>query len=139
MEQFLQTETLDIELLMLVSFVAMAVRRLRVPYTVALVVAGLIITFQQPTPLELAPTLILSLFVPPLVFEAALHLDLVELRRNLPAILAQAVPGVVITTLVAGGIVSQGSSADRLHSSISCVWRWEGLLPAWYLAGWCPS
>ena len=136
MEQFLKTETLIIELLLVVSFVAMAVRRLRVPYTVALVVAGLIITFQQPTSLELAPTLILSLFVPPLVFEAALHLNLVEFRRNLPVIMVLAVPGVVITTLVA--------LCCRAVQPTGCTHRFRvcgggELLPAWYLAGWCPS
>src|SRR5689334_9350929 len=108
MEQFLQTEMLVIELLLVVSLVAVAVRRLRVPYTIALVVAGLFITFQQRLQLELAPTLILSLFLPPLVFEAAFHLNLTEFRRNLPAILMLAVPGVVITTLIVAGIVSLG-------------------------------
>jgi CPA1 family monovalent cation:H+ antiporter len=110
MEQFLQTETLVIELLLVVSLVAMAVRRLHVPYTIALVVAGLIITFQQPIDLELAPTLILSLFLPPLVFDAALHLNLNEFRRNLPGILVLAVPGVILTTLIVAGIVSLGTS-----------------------------
>jgi hypothetical protein len=47
MELFLTTETLIIGLLLIVSLVAMAVRRFRVPYTVALVVAGLLITFQS--------------------------------------------------------------------------------------------
>src|SRR6266542_2906224 len=110
MEQFLQTETLIIELLLVVSLVAVAVRRLRVPYTIALVVAGLVITFQQPLSLDLAPTLILSLFLPPLVFEAALHINLSDFRRNLPAILVLAVPGVVLTTLIVAGIVSMGAS-----------------------------
>ena len=110
MEQFIQTETLIIELLLVVSLVAIAVRRLRVPYTVALVVAGLVITFQQPFSLDLAPTLILSLFVPPLVFQAALHLNLAEFRRNLPAILMLAVPGVVLTTLVVAGGVALGTA-----------------------------
>jgi len=43
MEQFLGTETLVIELLLIVSLVAIAVRRLHVPYTVALVVVGLVV------------------------------------------------------------------------------------------------
>jgi hypothetical protein len=73
MEQFLATETLIIELLLIVSLVAIAVRRLRVPYTVALVVVGLLITFQQPLEVVLTPELILALFVPPLIFEAAFH------------------------------------------------------------------
>ena len=70
MERFLQAETLFIELLLVVTLVAILVRRLRVPYTVALVVVGLLITFQSPLEIELTPELILALFVPPLVFEA---------------------------------------------------------------------
>lgn len=106
MEQFLGTETLVIGLLLVVSLVAMAVRRLRVPYTVALVVAGLLITFQRAAQVNLTPELILALFVPPLVFEAAFHLNFSDLRRNLPGILLLAVPGVVLTTLIVGGILS---------------------------------
>ena len=106
MEQFLSTETLIIGLLLIVSLVAMAVRRFRVPYTVALVVAGLLITFQSAAQVNLTPELILALFVPPLVFEAAFHLNFSDLRRNLPAIMLLAVPGVILTTLIVGGILS---------------------------------
>ncbi|HLB46818.1 MAG TPA: Na+/H+ antiporter [Anaerolineales bacterium] len=106
MEQFLQAETLIIELLLVVSLVAIAVQRLRVPYTVALVVVGLLITFQSPLEIDLTPELILALFVPPLIFEAAFHLNLAELRRNLPSILVLAVPGVLLTTLIVGGLVA---------------------------------
>ena len=63
MEQFLNTEALIIGLLLVVSLVAMAVRRLRVPYTVALVVAGLLITYQSAAQVDLTPELILALFV----------------------------------------------------------------------------
>jgi CPA1 family monovalent cation:H+ antiporter len=106
MEQFLNAETLIIELLLIVSLVALAVRRLNVPYTVALVVAGLVVTLQQPLELELLPEVILALFVPPLVFEAAFHLSLDELRRNLASLLVLAVPGVVLTMLIVGGALS---------------------------------
>ena len=108
MDQFLSTETLIIELLLIVSIVAIAVRRLRIPYTVALVIVGLLITFQSTLKFELTPELILALFVPPLVFEAAFHLNLTELRRNLPAILLLAVPGVILTTFVIGGMLVLG-------------------------------
>ena len=47
MEQFLATETLIIELLLIVSLVALVVRRLQIPYTVASIVVGLLITFQK--------------------------------------------------------------------------------------------
>src|SRR5512143_3342327 len=97
MEQFLNTETLIIELLLVVSLVAIGVRRLRMPYTVALVIAGLLITFQQPLQFGLTPELILALFVPPLVFEAAFHLNFEDLQKNLVGILLLTVPGVLLT------------------------------------------
>lgn len=106
METFLSTETLVIELLLVVSLVAIAVRRLRIPYTVALVVVGLLLTIQEPLDLTLAPEVILALLVPPLVFEAAFHINLRDLERNLPGILLLAVPGVLITTLIVGGLVN---------------------------------
>ncbi len=109
MAQFLNTETLIIELLLVVSLVAIVVRRLQVPYTVALVVVGLLLTAQSPIRFELTPELILALFVPPLVFEAAFQLNLAELRRSLLPILVLAVPGVIITMLVVGGIISSGA------------------------------
>ena len=108
MEQFLATETLIIELLLIVSLVALGVRRLRIPYTVALVIVGLLITFQQTNELSLTPELILSLFIPPLVFEAAFHLDFKSLRENWLPIVALAIPGVLMTTFIVGWIVSWG-------------------------------
>lgn len=109
MEQFLTTETLVIELLLIVSLVAIAVRRLRIPYTVALVVVGLLITFRQPVQVDLTSELILALFVPPLIFEAAFHIEFRRLRESLLPILLLAIPGVLLTTLTVGLIVSTGA------------------------------
>ena len=108
MEQFLATETLIIELLLIVSLVALVVRRLRIPYTVALVIVGLLITFQKESAISLTPELILSLFIPPLVFEAAFHLEFKNLRENWLSIVGLAIPGVLLTTLIVGAIVSWG-------------------------------
>jgi CPA1 family monovalent cation:H+ antiporter len=108
-EQFLRVETLVIELLLVASLVAVVVRRLNIPYTVALVVVGLLITWQQPLEIDLTPELILALFVPPLVFEAAFHLNLSALLRSLPAILLLAVPGVILTTVIVGVLVQLGT------------------------------
>jgi len=82
MEQFPATKTLIIELLLIVSLVALAVRRLRIPYTVALVVVGSLITFQQPLEIDLTAEPILSLFIPLLVSEAAFRLEFKALREN---------------------------------------------------------
>jgi CPA1 family monovalent cation:H+ antiporter len=88
--------------------VAIAVRRLRIPYSVALVVVGLLLTTQSPVEINLTSDLILALFVPPLVFEAAFHLNFNQLRTSLPAILLLAVPGVILTMLVVGGLLVLG-------------------------------
>ncbi len=113
-EDLVQIETLVIEMLLVISLVAIAVQRLRVPYTVALVGVGLLIGLVQPAlteivgpiEIELTPELILALFVPPLIFEAAFNLSYDELKRNFLAILIFAVPGVVVTMLVVGFIVA---------------------------------
>jgi len=108
MQQFVSTEILIIGLLLIASLVAIAVRRLQIPYSVALVIAGLLLTFQPWVKFALTPELILTLFVPPLIFEAAFHLNFSDLRRSLPAILVLAVPGVILTMFVVGGALVFG-------------------------------
>lgn len=108
MQPFLNTEILIIGLLLIAALVAIAVRRLQIPYTVALVLAGLLLTFQSWVKFELTPELILALFVPPLIFEAAFHLNFSELRRSLPAILILAIPGVILTMFIVAGALAVG-------------------------------
>ncbi len=110
MEGFLQTETVIIELLLIVSLVAIVIQRIRLPYTVALVLVGLALTFQGVIRFELTRELILALFLPPLLFEAAFHVDFEELREKLVPILMLAVPGVILATFIVGGIVALGTS-----------------------------
>lgn len=108
MEQFINVETLIMVMMVVVSLVALIARRLNIPYTVALVVVGLIISLQHYVRVSLTPELILALLVPPLVFEAAFHLSMAELRRNLVPILILAVPGVLLTTFIVGAVVGIG-------------------------------
>ncbi len=110
MDKFISTETLIIELLLVVVVVALLVRRLKVPYTVALVLVGLVLTLQKSITADLTPELILTIFIPPLVFEAALNINLDELKRILPGVLVLVIPGVIITTLIVGGILSMTTS-----------------------------
>ncbi|HEX2979576.1 MAG TPA: Na+/H+ antiporter [Anaerolineaceae bacterium] len=99
-----------ISLLLLSAVVMVITQRLRIPYTVGLVLVGLGLAFFGRIPLEpIAPELILALLVPALVFEAAYHLDITELRRNLPVLLMLVIPGVILTTLLVGGLVSFGT------------------------------
>ena len=48
MEQLLHTQTIIIQLLLIVSLVAIVVRRWSIPYTVILVLVGLFISIQRP-------------------------------------------------------------------------------------------
>ncbi len=111
-EQFFESETLIIELLVLVTIVAVVAQRLRMPYTVALVIAGLFVTSQSPVNIEITPELILGIFIPPLVFEAAFHVEFNVLRDNFTPILMLAVPGVIITTLIVGAIITFGTGVS---------------------------
>jgi CPA1 family monovalent cation:H+ antiporter len=92
-------ETAFILLFVLATAVAIVVRRTRVPYTVALVLAGLLLGGLQlfPAP-HLTQKLLFSVFLPGLIFEAAFHIDSREFRGNLITILTLAVPGVIAST-----------------------------------------
>lgn len=108
MSELIQIEALILELLLVVSIVAIIVRRFRIPYTVALVVAGLALSFRAGVQIELTSELILALLLPPLVFEAAFHINYEQLRRNFLVIALLAIPGVVINMLIVGGILNVG-------------------------------
>jgi CPA1 family monovalent cation:H+ antiporter len=108
-EQIIQIEEAVILLLALAVLVGIAARSLRVPYTIGLVLLGLALATRKELNFEITPNLILALLVPPLIFEAAFHLDLGALRRNLTQVLVLAVPGVIITTLLVGLVVAWGT------------------------------
>ena len=104
--QIVLAEEAIIGLLLIASLVAIFVRRYRLPYTVGLVGIGLLISaIFEPLPNPISSDIILSLLVPPLVFEAAFHLRLDDLRRDFGLILTLAVPGVILTTVVVGGLI----------------------------------
>jgi CPA1 family monovalent cation:H+ antiporter len=109
MDQFLYSETVIVALVLVAALVAIIARRSRLPYTVSLVLVGLVIAIRSPLHINETPELILSIFVPPLIFEAAFHLDLRQLRQNLTPILVLAVPGVLLTMLLVGGLVAFGA------------------------------
>ncbi|MEZ4444338.1 MAG: sodium:proton antiporter [Polyangiaceae bacterium] len=86
-------------LLLIASIVGMVARRLGVPYTLALVVAGLGLSFLHLHALDdlaLTPDLLLLLFLPPLLFEAAYHLPFEDLRKNAVHITYLALAGVMV-------------------------------------------
>ncbi len=92
----------QIEVLLLVAaIVAMLARRLRVPYSIGLVIAGIGLALLPFSPrIELTKQLIFTAFLPPLIFEAAIHLRWRELRKELPVILVLATVGVIVSVAV---------------------------------------
>jgi len=134
-----------VELLLLSLTIAVIVgifaRQRRMPYTVGLVLVGLLIVLGYPTirQLEGLPFLgnmlslldelihlndilvrqiILGLMLPPIIFEAAFHLHFDDLRRDVGPIILFAIPGVIFTTLLAGGVVSWGIEIDFATAAV---------------------
>lgn len=88
-------------LLLLAALVAMAARRMRVPYSIGLVVAGIALSFITTAPtFTLTKELIFGAFLPPLVFEAALFITWRELKADLGVILSLATVGVTAAAAV---------------------------------------
>jgi len=93
-------------LLLVACLIAIVSRRLGLPYIVGLVVAGFLIALLPDSPqLPLSRDLIFNVFLPPLVFEAALQLDWRRFRGELPLTLTLAFIGVgIAAAVVAGGM-----------------------------------
>ncbi len=112
-----------ITLLLIISAVGITTLSLQLPYPIALVLAGLALgaIIHSPLPifhalpldtLEFTPHLILVVFLPALLFEATLHLEITTLRKTLLPIGLLALPGVVITALIVGALVAWGVGID---------------------------
>lgn len=95
-----------IALLLFAALATVIAHRVRVSSTLALLLLGLILgsipIFPVPTP---NAEVILLLFLPPLLFEAAFVLDLRQLWQVRAGVLALAFPGVLLAMAVTGAIV----------------------------------
>lgn len=88
-------------LLLLACLIAIISRRVGLPYTVGLVVAGFLIALLPNGPqLTLSRDLIFNVLLPPLVFEAALQLDWRRFKSEMPLTLTFAFVGVAIAAAV---------------------------------------
>ncbi len=94
-------------LLAIAALVAIVSRRIRVPYTVALVLAGLVLSFfPNPFIIDVSGDLILAILVPPLLFEATLQIKWEKFRKDIVPILLLAVVGTLVGTIIVGEIVT---------------------------------
>ena len=107
-------------LLLIAAIVSMIARRLRLPYTVGLLLAGVGVAF-SPLPLEVTLTkeLIFTAFLPPLIFDAAFQMPWKGLKKDLPVTLTLATLGV----LLSAGLVTVG-----IHYLLHWSWASAALL-----------
>jgi CPA1 family monovalent cation:H+ antiporter len=94
-----------VELLVLLLVITLAIalvsRPLRLPYTLVLVVVGLMIGFSPLlSNVSLDPDVVLFLFLPALLFEGAWNADTRRLIDNWLAVFLLAVPGLLLSVLV---------------------------------------
>ena len=101
-------------LLLAASIIAVVAARLRIPYTVALVVGGLVLgSFHLPivhtlfanSPDWLTPDVSLVIFLPALLFEGSLKIQLRQLRECVVPICLLATVGILAATLISGFVV----------------------------------
>ena len=85
-------------------------RKLPIPFTVILVVIGVLLSnladhWPQLQPLkdfELSSEVMLFIFLPALIFESGFALDARQLTKDIPAVLMLAIPGMLISTFIIG-------------------------------------
>jgi CPA1 family monovalent cation:H+ antiporter len=79
----------------------------KIPYTLLLVIVGLGLAFVDIRLVNLSPELILEIFLPPLLFEAAWNIRWQSLKENLLPVIIFAVLGVVISVVGVALALSQ--------------------------------
>jgi CPA1 family monovalent cation:H+ antiporter len=118
----MEFETILILLFVVVTAVAITVQRLAIPYTVALVLTGLVLgllhAFEAP---HLTKALLFGVFLPGLLFDAAFHIEFKQFWRNRLTISALALPGVAAAIALTALILPP--VANTLHFVQGFTWK----------------
>ncbi|HEY9797094.1 MAG TPA: Na+/H+ antiporter [Leptolyngbyaceae cyanobacterium] len=112
--------TVLIVLLLVATGVALISRRLRIPYIAGLVLAGLAITELLPDlhRIRLDSSLIFNLFLPILLFEAALNTDISRLRSTIKPIALLAGPGILLCAGITSVLLRLELGLDWIPASL---------------------
>jgi CPA1 family monovalent cation:H+ antiporter len=95
-----------LEFLAVATVVAVFARRFRVPYSAALVAMGLVLSYFKLLPsLALNPDVVINLFLPVLLFEAAINTDASQLGENFRPVALLSTLGMLVMTLITGGLL----------------------------------
>ena len=113
-----------VTLLAIAGAVRAVTDRLKLPYTVVLVLVGIVlgelVLYWEPLAdfqnFSVSPAVILFVLLPTLLFESAFEMDSRQLRANLLPVLTLAVPGLLISTGIIGVIVWLATPFDLVPS-----------------------
>lgn len=110
-------------LLFIACLVAIIARRIGLPYAIGLVAAGIGLSLTgYKSQIKLTPELIFTVILPPLIFEAALHLGWTQFKREVPLVLSMALVGTLLSAVVVGAgmhwFVHWGWQASLLFGSL---------------------
>lgn len=100
--------TILIILLLVATAVALITQQLRIPYVAGLVLAGLPITEVLSRRIGLDPDLVLNLFLPILIFDAAINTDISRLRNTFKPVALLAGPGAIFSSAIIAVLVRFG-------------------------------
>jgi len=101
-------------LLLIAAAVQALSKWIKAPFTVVLVVVGIILAqfghlagglLEPILSMELPPEAVLFVFLPTLVFESAFNMEVRALKENLAPVLMLAIPGLLISTFMIGGFM----------------------------------
>ena len=105
---FEQVQTVVI-LLVVTLIVALASRRLHLPYTLLLVLVGLVFGFLPIlTQVHLDPNVVLFLFLPALLFEGAWNIEVAQFVADWLPVVLLAVPGLALSLVLVAAVVHWG-------------------------------
>jgi monovalent cation/hydrogen antiporter len=122
-ENFHAVEIVILLLLVLVAGFAVMANRLKVPYPIVLVIAGLVISFFPRMPrVPLDPNVVFVIFLPPLLYSSAWSASLREFKRNALVI------GLLAVGLVAFTVWGVAEFSDRFITALD--WKAGFLLGA---------
>ena len=102
-------------LFFIASISAIFLRRIKIPYTIGLVVIGVLLAYflqdieglDMVRDIRLSHDVILYILLPTLIFDAATNIDCKMLMKNIVPILNLAIPGLILSTAIVGFIINK--------------------------------
>lgn len=124
-----QVNIITLSLLLFVAcLVAIGSRRLGLPYTIGLVIAGIALSLAgYRSGIALTPELIFTFLLPPLVFEAALHLTWRRFRERAPLVLCLSFVGTLVAATDPVAVIAM-MKEQRADPNLRFVMEAESLL-----------